>query len=260
MSGATPHASLAAAADAARSAYVAARRRFDREALAEIVGDGADGTPTMRIDRLVEDAVLDACSRCRVNVLSEEAGFVDAGAAVTMVVDPVDGSANAAAGVPLACFAGALAVDGNAVEALTVWLDTGRRWWARAGEPAPFRTSGRRALDGAAISMLRPHHATRDAWWRVAARAGRVRVLSCSTLEAVLVAEGATDGFCDAGSDTHRLVDLAAAVVTVPAAGGVVVDAAGRPITIHPDLTRRWSGVVAATGDLADDLCATICP
>jgi len=72
------------------------------------------------------------------------------------------------------------------------------------------------------------------------------------------VAEGATDAFADAGSDTHRIVDLAAALLIVPAAGGAVLDAHGRPLDLDPDLTRRWSGVVAATPALAEQLTAAI--
>jgi myo-inositol-1(or 4)-monophosphatase len=121
-----------------------------------------------------------------------------------------------------------------------------------------WRTSGRTTLDGAAVSLLRPHPRNREAWWRVAERAARVRILSCSALESVLVAEGATDAFADAGSDTHRLVDLVAALVIVPTAGGVVLDARGRSLEIQPDLTRRYSGVVAASPALAEQLCEAI--
>lgn len=256
--GAVVHPALEAAAAAARRGLDDAVSRFDRTALAETVRPGADGTPTMRIDDLVEAAILEAVAPHRVNVLSEEAGLVDVGSTITLVIDPLDGSANAATGVPLSCFTGAVAIDGDVRQALTVWLETGRRWAARHDEPVPWRTSGRTALDGAAVSLLRPHARNRHAWWRVTERAERVRILSCSALESVLVAEGATDAFADAGSDTHRLVDLVAALVLVPAAGGAVVDARGRQIEIHPDLTRRYSGVVAATPALADALCEAI--
>jgi myo-inositol-1(or 4)-monophosphatase len=203
-------------------------------------------------------------------VLSEEAGLVDRGSAVTLVMDPLDGSANAAAGVPLCAFSAAVAVDGAFTEALTVWLDTGRSWWAArdAGAPAPGRgrgasrrTSGRRTLDGAAVSLLRPRTDLTHAWaaWQaVAHRAGRIRILSSSCLEAALVAEGAVDAFADAASDTHRLVDIAAAVVLAEAAGGAVRDVHGRAIEPDTDLTRRWSGVVGATPELADELAETL--
>jgi myo-inositol-1(or 4)-monophosphatase len=248
------HPALADAVRAAAAAFGAARRQYDRAALAEKVQMGADGTPTMRLDILVDTAVAEVAEKHRVNLLSEEIGVIDNGSPVTLVVDPVDGTANAAAGVPLSAFAGVVAVDGVATEALTCWFDTGRCWHAVAGRPTAYRTTGRTALDGAAVSLLRPHGPDDGAWWRVARRAARVRILSTSCLEAALVAEGSTDAFADAGSDTHRIMDLAAAMVMVPAAGGAVLDVRGRPLEIDPDLSRRWSGVVAATRELAEEL------
>ncbi len=249
---------LAEAAFAASAAYRAARALHARLALADEVAMGADGTPTMRVDALVEDAVAEVAHRNRVNLLSEEAGFVDNGSETTLVVDPVDGSANAASGVPLSCFAGVLTRDALASEALTVWLDTGRSWWARTGQSTPYRTSGRVDLTGATVNLLRPKSNNRDAWLRVVDRISRVRVLGTTCLETVLVAEGSVDAFADPGSDTLRIVDLAAALVTVPAAGGAVIDAHGRRLEFDPDLTRRWSGIAAATPQLADALAETI--
>ncbi|HEV7906525.1 MAG TPA: inositol monophosphatase family protein [Pseudonocardiaceae bacterium] len=252
------HPVLAEAAQSAATACRAARHGFSRAELREEIADGADGTPTMRVDALVEDAVAEAAYRNGVNLLSEEAGFLDHGSAVTLVIDPVDGSANAATGVPLSCFAGVVATDGVASEALTLWFDTGRVWWAKAGEPTPYRTSGRTRLDGASVSLLRPKRGAEQAWMRVASRADRVRVLGTTCLEAALVAEGSVDAFADPGSDTHRIMDLAAAMVTLPSAGGVLLDLHGRPLTIDPDLTRRWSGIAAATPQLAEELIAEI--
>jgi myo-inositol-1(or 4)-monophosphatase len=252
------HPVLVDAVRAAAAEFGSARVQYDRTALAEKVEMGADGTPTMRLDILVDTAIVEVVTKHKINLLSEEIGAIDNGSALTLVVDPVDGTANAAAGVPLSAFAGVVAVDGVATEALTCWFDTGRCWHAVAGRPTGYRTTGRKALDGAAVSLLRPHGPDDDAWWRVARRAARVRILSTSCLEAALVAEGSTDAFADAGSDTHRIMDLAAAMVMVPAAGGAVLDVRGRPLELDPDLTRRWSGVVAATRELAEELVDTL--
>jgi myo-inositol-1(or 4)-monophosphatase len=252
------HPALAATARAAASAYGAARRAHTRLELREEIADGADGTPTMRVDRIVEDAIADAAQRTGANLLSEEAGFLDNGSTTTLVIDPVDGSANAALGVPLSCFAGAVVVDGEATEALTLWFDTGRVWWARTGEPTPYRTTGRTELDGASVCMMRPKRGTEEAWQRIVNRADRIRILSTTCLETALVAEGSVDAFIDPGSDTHRIMDLAAALVTLPAAGGVLLDLRGRPFTFDHDLTRRWSGVAAASRELADQLIETV--
>ncbi|WP_026422470.1 inositol monophosphatase family protein [Actinokineospora inagensis] len=246
------------AATSAVAAYRSARKMHTRQALSEEVAMGADGTPSMQVDLLVEDAIAESAQANRVNLLSEEAGFVDNGSATTLVVDPLDGSANAAAGIPLSCFSAVLTRDSIAVEALTVWLDTGRSWWARVGQSTPYRTTGRKSLDGASVSLLRPKRTSAAAWQRVSGRAGRVRVLGTTCLETALVAEGTVDAFVDPGSDTLRIVDLAAALVLVPAAGGAVVDAHGRPLDFDPDLTRRWSGIAAASGELADQIAETV--
>lgn len=44
----------------------------------------------------------------------------------------------------------------------------------------------------------------------------------------------------------------------LPAAGGAVLDVHGRPLQFGPDLTRRWSGVVAATPHLAHELASAL--
>jgi myo-inositol-1(or 4)-monophosphatase len=252
------HVALEEAAAAAHAAYWQARRTFNRGELEKIVGIGADETPTMFIDQVVEQAVVDAVMKHGVNLLSEELGFVDQGSHLTVIADPLDGSANAAADVPLSCFSAALADDGRFIQSITVWLETGRSWRADVDQPSEFRTTGHTTLSGAAVSMLRPHPFNRASWLNVADQAKRIRILSCSTLEACLVAQGSTDAFVDAGSDTHRLCDLAAAVVLIPLTGGAVMDSQGRPIEFDTDLTRRWSGIVAASPQLADELAQAI--
>lgn len=253
---------LAEACRAASRAVHRAWRTSDREDLARTVFTGADGTPTMRIDQLVEDAIVAVAESHRVNLLSEEVGFIDHGSARTLVVDPLDGSANAAAGVGLSCFSGTLVDDGAPAEALNCWLETGRSVHARVGEPVRYRTSGRSDLAGSALSMLRPklgeRGETMGTWTTLAAQAGRVQILSTSCLEEMLVAEGAIDAFADPGSDTHRLVDLYAATVLVEAAGGHVLEAFGRSLELSTDLTLRYSGVVAATQELAEEIAGVI--
>jgi myo-inositol-1(or 4)-monophosphatase len=257
------HRVFAASANAAIASLVDAQRAHTRAELEADTGVGADGTSTMFLDRLVEAAIVDATAPFGVNVLSEEVGYIDRGSALTLVVDPVDGSANAAADVPIACFAAALADEhGTFVEAATVWLETGRCWAGNAAgsvrSPGRWGTTGRTMLDGAAVSLLRPHPRNRESWWRIVERASRVRILSCTTIEAMFVLQGSIDAFADAGSDTHRLVDIAAAAVLLPTVGGCVVDIYDRPVEFTIDLTSRWSAVVAATPQLADAIAAAV--
>jgi myo-inositol-1(or 4)-monophosphatase len=255
--------SLFAGAHAARDALRDARKQFSKAELGSYVGMGADGTPTMKIDDLVEDRIVAALEPFGCNIVSEELGFIDRGSALTLVMDPLDGSANAANDIPLACYSAALAVDGEFVEALTMWLETGQQWGANTdgsltvGAPAGgWKTSGCEHLAGAAISLLRPHPSTWLPWKATVEKAARVRILSCSTLESVLVLQGSTDLFADCASDTQRLVDLAAAVVLLPIGGGVVMDLHDRPIGFTTDLTCRWSGIVASSESLAREFQA----
>ncbi|MBO0693550.1 MAG: hypothetical protein J2P58_11680 [Acidimicrobiaceae bacterium] len=253
---------LRAAADAAGRALSDARARHTPAELAAEIGLGGDGTPTSRLDEIVDQAVLAEIDRFGVNVLSEEVGWVDRGSAITLAVDPVDGTANALAQVPVFTFSAAVVTDGIPTAALTRWFDGGRDYVVVKGQPVDpaWRTTGRTSLDGAAVSLLRPQRAERDAWWAVTEPAGRIRILSCSTFESMLVCQGATDAFVDAGGDVHRYVDLVAAQVFAEAAGAALGDVRGRPFEFDVDLTRRWSGIVAATPELLAEIQAAVAP
>lgn len=257
------HPVLAQAMWAAEESYFRALAEYPRDRLAEEIGLGGDGTPTTYLDELVDCAVLEAVKSFGVNILSEEAGWIDRGSSLTLIIDPLDGTANAVAGVPICAFAGALAVDGEITEGLVSWMDMGRRWHARAGEPLIRAAqgggvTGRRNLLGASLSMLRPRPETSSAWNAVAMAAGRVRVLGSSVIEACLVADGVIDAFVDCGGEVHRIVDLAATKLIVESAGGTVTDVLGRSIEMDTDLSRRWSGIAAASEDLAAEISAIV--
>lgn len=44
----------------------------------------------------------------------------------------------------------------------------------------------------------------------------------------------------------------------LPAAGGYVCDAFGRPLDFDHDLTKRYSGIVAASRPLAEEIAALV--
>ncbi|MDA3015254.1 MAG: inositol monophosphatase [Actinomycetota bacterium] len=239
-------------------AYRHAMGTMSLEERRRTIGEGADGTETFLLDVVVEEPVLEVLERHGVNVLSEEVGWIDRGSSVTVVIDPVDGTANAAAGVPIAAFAAAAVVDEVIEEARVLWFDTGREWAVSRRDVRPSTVTGRTVLDGASVSLLRPRESTVEAWYRLAGQSSRVRVLGSSVVEACLVADGAIDLFCDPGGDVHRIVDIAATKLLVEQAGGCVLDLHARPFTFEPDLGLRWSGVFAASPELADAAIACI--
>lgn len=249
---------LPEALEAAKLAYAHAMATMSKEERGAIIGLGGDGTPTHRMDVLVEAPVLDVLERANVNVLSEEVGWIDRRSPITVVIDPLDGTANAIAGVPLSSFSAALVRDGVVLEARCHWFEGNRTWQASHESVARPTVTHRRSLDGASVSMLRPRDETFSAWNAVARRAGRVRVLGSSVLEACLVADGAVDAFCDPGGQVHRIVDVAAVDLIVRQAGGCLVDVHSRPLNFEPDLRQRWSGVAAASPQLADEIVAAV--
>src|SRR6185312_7367883 len=87
--------SLVECSEEVLQAVVATERRL----LSEVVGMGADGAETSGIDQVAEDVVIGFFNRLKtpVNILSEEVGFIDRGSAVTVIVDPIDATANATA-------------------------------------------------------------------------------------------------------------------------------------------------------------------
>lgn len=258
------HPALVAAAAAAQAAYLTAKVTKSRRELAEIIGVGGDGTPTMFLDQIVDEAVVAAVEPYGINILSEEIGWVDNGSAVTLVIDPVDGTANAVAGVPSCAFAGAIVIGDLITDAHISWLDSQRTFSAHRTKGGglevsePLATSGRTQLAGASIAMLRPRPETREAWNRIVEPTERLRVMGSSVIEGSLVTIGAVDAFVDAGGDVHRLVDLLPLVPFVEYAGGVIIDAFDRPIGFETDMSKRWSGIVAATPQLADEIRSKI--
>ncbi|NPB01697.1 MAG: hypothetical protein GXO28_02145 [Methanopyri archaeon] len=90
-----------------RAARAALRAVERSEKPAEVTGIGADGTPTMRLDEAAERAFIRTLEDedLPARVISEEAGEVltDERPEITVVLDPIDGSHNAARGIPFYC-------------------------------------------------------------------------------------------------------------------------------------------------------------
>jgi myo-inositol-1(or 4)-monophosphatase len=201
---------------------------------ADVVGQGADGTPTKRLDRIAEDAALDVVERHGdLRVVSEEAGSVAFGDPErTLVLDPVDGTYNAGSGIPHYAVSIAIA-DGDDVADVEYGyvrdLVTGTTFAAAEGDGA--------TRDGTPLEVTDVDDRTAMALGGVyniegfdPARFRRVRLLGCSSLELCYTAAGALDAFVDLRARL-RVVDFAAGALIVEEAGGVVTDEDGEPVT-----------------------------
>src|SRR2546427_1486320 len=212
------------------------------EAPAGVVGRGADGAPSTRIDGVGEAAVprvLDY-EDARLNVLSEEAGFIDRGGDATLVLDPIDGTHNALRGVP--AYSVSMAIGRSHLsdieEGLVRDLVSGATYYAAKGHGA--RLNGRPILVHAydpkdlLFTVYLGSNAHPDAA-RVARLARRGRGPAAAALDLALVARGAADLYymhSAVGNTQLRAVDIAAGTLIVREAGGFVLDLGGRDLDL----------------------------
>lgn len=207
---------------------------FRRPALA--VETKADLSPVTEGDRAAEAAVRDLIARERPAdaVLGEEMGSTGAGSR-RWVVDPIDGTANYARGIPVWATLLALEVDGEMTVGVVSAPALGRRWWAERGGGAFAGAPGEagQAIHVSAVADLAQatmssaclgHYPDPTPVVELAQRTGRDRAFG-DFWSHMLVAEGC----CEIGLDPIVSVwDVAALQVIVEEAGGKFTGFSGR--------------------------------
>src|SRR5690606_15463745 len=201
-------------------------------------------------DLAANSVALEVLEAGGVGVLSEESGPHALDRDVVVVVDPLDGSTNAARGIPW--FATSLcAVDGDGPRAaLVVDLPHGRTYSAVRG--------GGASVDGVALEPT-ACTAVGDALVAISGLPAeplgwrQFRTLGAAALDLCAVAEGTLDGFVDCTPSAHGSWDYLGGALVCAEAGAVVTDAYGRDL-VTLDHTARRTPVAAATPALLDSL------
>ncbi len=198
------------------------------------VGMGASGSPTSKIDKFAEEAVIELLDNenIKLNVLSEEAGFIDRGYRDVLVLDPIDGTLNCVRGIPF--FSVSMAIGKTSMldceHALVRNLASGEVYYARRGGGAEM--NGHRigvskyTRDESIFSMIKGPDAHPDTN-RAKMHSSRVRSLGCASLEMCLVARGDAQAHymnCTNFDRMIRVVDIAASALVLREAGGEVID------------------------------------
>jgi len=223
-----------------------------RSALGDVDDWGLAGTRAGQhhSDLAADSAALEVLARADVGVLSEESGLRDADRPLLVVVDPLDGSTNAAQGIPW--FATSLCVlDGDGpLAALVVNLATGDRYEARRGEGAwrngePIRPSGCVTVGRAIVGLS--GFPQRSLGWK------QYRALGAAALDLCAVACGVLDAYVDCSRDAHGVWDYLGGLLVCQEAGAVVVDAFARDLVLR-DPGEKRTPVAAATAPLLEEL------
>ncbi|HJH32500.1 MAG TPA: bifunctional fructose-bisphosphatase/inositol-phosphate phosphatase [Methanosarcinaceae archaeon] len=236
---------------------------------------GADGTPTKKIDAAAEDAILSVLKDDgrSMRLLSEEAGDIfvgergdeygkEAEPEFSVILDPLDGTYNAAFGIPFYGVSIAIAkpdLSGTSFGYVKNLAD-GAVYHAESGMGAflnndPISPSGNSDIHDLCISVYgyRPY-VERTAGLYKAAR--RIRILGSVALELCYVASGRMDAFIDVRR-ALRLTDVAAGNFIVEEAGGMVTNGLGASLKL-PDGFMNRVDLIASNGYAHMDILALI--
>ena len=233
------------------------RGMVSRADLGEDLGLGADGTPTKLVDDVAEQICIEMVNEKGnvLNILSEEAGYIDNGAEKTLVMDPIDGTHNAIRGIPF--YSLSLAVGRSRLSdvefGLVRNLVSGDTYWAEKGKGAYLNDKLLKSKPLPAkdtmFSVYMGTRATKKAL-AVAAAPRRSRALGCASLEMCLVASGAFDVYFlnySPSKYSMRVIDIAASTLILREAGGEVFNDTYDILDMGFDLKERAN--VIAVGD-----------
>lgn len=228
------------------------------EAVAAVLGALDDWGPAgtragqYRSDLAADAAAVAVLHAAGLGVLSEESGLHDPDRALLAVVDPLDGSTNAARRIPwYATSICVLDADGPRAS-VVVNQASGIRYEAFRGGGArrdgvPIGPSSCETLADAVVGIngMPPRHLG----WR------QFRALGAAALDLCAVADGTLDGYVDCVVDSHGPWDYLGGVLVCREAGAGVTDSGGRPLAVRGHDDRR-SPVAAATPALLAELTA----
>jgi len=221
-------------------------------------GIGAGGDISRNIDIVAEKTILDYLKEISFEciVLGEECGRVELSSKPKgfVIMDAIDGSANAVRGVPFFCCSLAFATQdkiSSITDGVVTDLSSGDMYWASKGkgsflnekkihvqENEPIYRIVGINLSGATpeqIKRLQP----------ILKSNNHTRHFGANALEMALFARGLIDIFIDIRGKI-RIQDIAAGYLLIKEAGGLVLDAKLEPLDADLSYKTRLSFIAAA--------------
>jgi myo-inositol-1(or 4)-monophosphatase len=217
-------------------------------------GVGAAGDKTFPVDSLAEEIIVAGLKALKepLTIVSEEMGVLELhGGGPVVLIDPIDGSKNAVAGIPYYCTSIAVA-DGNTLGdvylSYIINLSNGDEFRAEAGAGAFLKDRRIHAQEDDIFSLVAYEAPVpgKDipAIIPLLAKSRKTRCLGATALDLAYLASGAASVFVT--SSLSRSFDFAGGWLLIKEAGGIITNATGGPIeNVALDL-KKSSSLLAA--------------
>jgi myo-inositol-1(or 4)-monophosphatase len=240
------------------------------ESAAGDFGIGAGGDISRNIYIIAEKTVLDYLRELNFEcvVLGEECGRVELSNNPKgfIIMDAIDGSANAVRGVPFFCSSLAFAVENklsSVTDGVITNLANGEMYWASKDRGSFFNNKQIKVHSKDPIYKIigiNTSGASADLMQRlypIFEKYNHIRHFGANALEMALFARGLIDIFIDLRNKI-RIQDIAAGYLIVKESGGVLLDADLKPLDADLSYETRISFVAAANQEILDEIMSQI--
>jgi myo-inositol-1(or 4)-monophosphatase len=201
-------------------------------------------------------------------VLGEECGRVELSNNPKgfIIMDAIDGSANAVRGVPFFCSSLAFAVENklsSVTDGVITNLANGEMYWASKDRGSFFNNKQIKVHSKDPIYKIigiNTSGASADLMQRlypIFEKYNHIRHFGANALEMALFARGLIDIFIDLRNKI-RIQDIAAGYLIVKESGGVLLDADLKPLDADLSYETRISFVAAANQEILDEIMSQI--
>ena len=256
--------------EASNRIYEAVKDMAGTEKAAGNFGRGAGGDISRNIDITAENTVLDYLKEINFEcvVLGEECGRVELSDEPKgfVIMDAIDGSANAVRGVPFFCSSLAFATDdklSSITDAAVTNLSNGEIFWASKGKGAfldekQISVQNKKPLykivgintSGASSELLKKLEP-------IFQNHNHTRHFGANALEMAMFAQGLMDIFIDLRGKI-RIQDMAAGYLLVKESGGLMLNENLEQLDSDLSYETRLSFVAAANKEILDDVFSEI--
>lgn len=229
-------------------------------------GRGAGGDISRKIDVVAEKTVLDYLKRINFEcvVLGEECGRIELSKNPKgfVIMDAVDGSANAVRGIPFFCCSLAFATDNrlsSVTDGVVTDLSNGDMYWATKGNGAfvnEKRIQVHKQKPVYKIIGINVSGATPELVKRIQPifeNSNHSRHLGANALELAFFARGLIDAYVDLRKKI-RVTDMAAGHIIAKEAGGIVLDQDLKPLDSDLGYETRLSFIAAANQEILSEI------